>query len=191
MVLPDAIFCHTFMAVLGKEKIGQDLSDNDFKMTSINMCTDCIPNPDTCIDCCIGNDQQILDALSSNKNFKVCIQETLDIVDAFFRVIPTSKRNYPCSKEIFLPLEQMMRAKLYNSLNESFQEHLLASWQNYSQTTPEEYFPTTTIISTSLPSQLTLNHQTIKKKLKPGIDHDYLLLWFVGFLTKVDWSISD
>jgi hypothetical protein len=39
--------------------------------------------------------------------------------------------------------------------------------------------------------QLTLNHQTIKTKLKPGIDHDYLLLWFVGFLTKVDWHITD
>jgi hypothetical protein len=38
---------------------------------------------------------------------------------------------------------------------------------------------------------LTHNHQTIKKKLKPGIDRDYLLLWFVGFLTKVDWSITD
>ncbi len=25
----------------------------------------------------------------------------------------------------------------------------------------------------------------------PGIDHDYLLLWFAGFLTKVDWSITD
>jgi hypothetical protein len=59
------------------------------------------------------------------------------------------------------------------------------------QTTPEEYFPTTQIISTSLLLQLTLNHQTIKKKLKPGIDHDYLLLWFVGFLTKVDWNITD
>jgi hypothetical protein len=76
-------------------------------------------------------------------------------------------------------------------LNESIQEHLLASWQNYLQTTPEEFFPSTTIISTSLPSQLTLNHQTIMKKLKPGIDHDYLVLWFVGFLTKVDWSITN
>jgi hypothetical protein len=44
--------------------------------------------------------------------------------------------------------------------------------------------------SSSLPSQLTLHHEPIKKKLKPGIDHDYLLLWFVGFLTKVDWSIT-
>jgi hypothetical protein len=105
------------------------------------MCTDCIPYCDTCIDCCIGNDQQILDALSSNKIFKGRIQETLDIVDAFFRVIPTQKRNHPYPKKTFLSLEQMMRAKLYGSLNESFQEHLLASWKTYLQIKPEEYFP--------------------------------------------------
>jgi hypothetical protein len=133
-------------------------------VTGINICTNCIPNCNICIDCCTGNDQQILDALSSNKSFKVCIQETLDIVDAFFRVIPTSKRNYPSSKETFLPLEQMMRAKLYSSLNESFKTHLLASWETFLQIPPQDYFPTTEIISTSLPFQLTLKHQTIKKK---------------------------
>jgi hypothetical protein len=94
------------MAILGKEEIGQYLFNKDFEVTGINMCTDCIPYHDTCIDCCIGNDQQILDALSSNKSFKVHIQERLDIVDAFFRVIPTPKRNHPSSKEIFLPLEK-------------------------------------------------------------------------------------
>jgi hypothetical protein len=57
MVLPDAIFCHKFMAILGKEKIGQNLFDKDVEVTGINMCTDCIPYRDTCIDCCIGNDQ--------------------------------------------------------------------------------------------------------------------------------------
>ncbi len=106
MVLPDTIFCQKFMAILGKEKIGQYLFDKAFEVTGINMCTNCIPNHDTCIDCCIGNDQHILNAILSNKSFKVCIQETLDIVDAFFRVIPTSKRNYPSSKDIFLPLNK-------------------------------------------------------------------------------------
>ncbi len=104
MVLPDAILCYKFMAILWKEKIGQYLFDKDFESNGINVCTGCILNCDTCIDCCIGNDQQNLDALSSNKTCKVCIQETLDIVDAFFRVIPMSKRNYPCLKQIFLPL---------------------------------------------------------------------------------------
>ena len=90
MVLPDAIFCHKFMAILG-EDIRQYLFNKDFEVTGITMCTNCISYRDTCIDCCIGNNQQILNALSSNKSFKVCIQETLDIVDAFFRVIPTPK----------------------------------------------------------------------------------------------------
>jgi hypothetical protein len=75
-------------------------------VTGINICTNCIPYCDTCIDCCIGKDKQILDTLSSNKSFKVHIQESLDIVDAFFRVIPTPKRNHPSLKDIFLPLEK-------------------------------------------------------------------------------------
>jgi hypothetical protein len=129
MVLPDAIFCHKLMAILEKEKIGQYLFNNDFEVTGINMCTNCIPNHETCIDCCIEYDQQIFDALSSNKKFKVCIQEMLDIVDAFFRVILTSNKSHPPLKETFLPLEQMMRAKLYSSLNESFKAQLLTSWR--------------------------------------------------------------
>jgi hypothetical protein len=127
MVLPDAIFCHKFMAILGKEVMGQYLFDKDFEVTGINMCTNCIPYRDTCIDCCIGNNQQIFDALSSNKNFKFCIQETLDIMDAFFRVIPMPKRNHPSSKDIFLPLEKMMSAKLYSSLTKPFQTQLLTN----------------------------------------------------------------
>jgi hypothetical protein len=155
IVLPDAIFCHKFMAILGKENIGQYLFDKDFKVTGINMCNNCIPYHDTCIECCIGNDQQILDAISSNKSFKVCIQETLDIVDAFFRVIPTPKRNHPSLKDIFLPLEKMLRFKLYSSLKELLKTHLLACWEFFLQTPIQNIFPNTEIISTSLPSQLT------------------------------------
>jgi hypothetical protein len=112
MMLPDAIFCHKFKAILGEE-IQNYLFDKDFEVTGINMCSSYINNCDTCIDCCIGNDQHILDALSYNKNFKVHIQETLDIMDAFFRVIPMQKK-HSSSKTIFLPLEQMMRFKLYS-----------------------------------------------------------------------------
>ncbi len=104
------------------------------------MCTDCISYRDTCIDCCIGNDQQILNALSSNKSFKVCIQELLDIMDAFFRVIPTPKRNHPSSKDIFLPLEKMMRFKLHSLLKEPFQKHLFASWEDFLQNQFEDTF---------------------------------------------------
>jgi hypothetical protein len=64
MLLPDAIFFHKFLAIFGTEKIGEYLFDNDFDVIGIKVCTDCIPDHDTCIDCCIGNDQQILDALS-------------------------------------------------------------------------------------------------------------------------------
>jgi hypothetical protein len=103
MVLPDAIFCHKFMAILGKEKIGQYLFDKDFEVTGKNMCTNCIPCRDTCIDCCIGNDQQILNSLSSNKSFKVRIQEMLDIVDAFFRVIPMPKKTPILERYISAP----------------------------------------------------------------------------------------
>ncbi len=146
------------------------------------MCTDRIPYCDTCIDCCIGNNQQILDALSSNKSFKVRIQETLDIIDAFFRVIPTPKRNHPSSKEIFLPLEKMMRFKLHSLLKEPFHKHLFASWEEFLQNQFGDIFPQQDeIISTSLLLQWTLLHQPIKKKLKPGIDHDYLLLQLSTF----------
>jgi hypothetical protein len=138
------------------------------------MCTNCICYHDTCIDCCIGNDQQILDALSSNKSFKVCIQETLDIIDAFFRVIPTQKRNHPSSKEIFLPLKKMMRFKLHSLLKEPFHKHLFASWEEFLQNQIGDIFPQQDeIISTPLLLQWKLLHQPIKKKLKPGIDHDY------------------
>jgi hypothetical protein len=84
-----------------------------------------------------------------------------------------------------------MRFKLYSSLTEPFKIQLLASWEDFKKNQIEDNFPKNEIISTSLPSQLTLYHQPIKKKLKPGIDHDYLLLRFVSFLTKVDWSITD
>jgi hypothetical protein len=107
------------------------LFEKKIEVTGINLCTEYIHNRDTCIDCCIGIDQQILNALSYNKNFKVRTQETFDIMDAFFRVIPMLKRNYPSSKDIFLPLEQMMRFKLYSSLKEPFKTQLLASWDDF------------------------------------------------------------
>ncbi len=50
MVLPDAIFCHKFMAILG-EDIRQSLFDKDFEVTGITMCPNCISYCDTCINC--------------------------------------------------------------------------------------------------------------------------------------------
>ncbi len=139
MVLPDAIFCHKFVAILG-EDIRHYLFDKDFEVTGITMCTECISYHDTCIDCCIGNDQQILDALSSNKSFKVRIQERLDIMDAFFRVIPTPKRNHPSLKEIFLPLEKMMRFKLHSLLKKPFINTYLQVGKNSYKINLETFF---------------------------------------------------
>jgi hypothetical protein len=113
-----------------------------------------------------------------------------DIVHAFFRVISKATKGHPSSKEIFLPLEQMMRATLFESLDEPNNNNLLASWESHLPKNIEK-FPTTQTIPSPLPSQLKVNHEPIKKKLKPGIDHDYLLLWFVSSLTKVYWSITE
>jgi hypothetical protein len=86
----------------------------------------------------------------------------------------------------------MMREKLYSSLKEPFRKHLLASWDEFFLNQIPAIFPERDkIISISLPSQSTLCHEPIKKKYKPGIDHDCLLPWCVHFLTKVDWSTSD
>jgi hypothetical protein len=86
----------------------------------------------------------------------------------------------------------MMRDKLYTSLNQSYLNQLLTSWKASLQPlTPEkEYFPSALIIKTSLLSKWTINHEPIKKKLKPGIDHDNLLIRCVSYVTKVDWSIT-
>ncbi len=47
------------------------------------------------------------------------------------------------------------------------------------------------IADISLPSQRKIQHECIKKKLKPGIDNDYLLLQHVKFITKIDWKNAD
>jgi hypothetical protein len=39
-----------------------------------------------------------------------------------------------------------------------------------------------------LPSQRTIQHKNIKKEFKPGINHDYLLLQHVKYITVIDWK---
>jgi hypothetical protein len=105
----------------------------------------------------------------------------LDIMDAFFRVIPMPKRNHPSSKDIFPPLEKMMRFNLYSSLKEPFQTQSLASWENFFQNQFNDIFPNQDeIISSSLPVQFVLHHEPIKKKYKPGEDH---VIYFFGMST--------
>ncbi len=47
IVLPDAIFCHKFVAILGKEKMGQYFFDKDFEVTVLEgtqLQPSCSPN---------------------------------------------------------------------------------------------------------------------------------------------------
>jgi hypothetical protein len=83
-ILPDAIFCHKFWAVLGDKEIKLYLFDRHFKVKDIKKCTEAMPNRDNQNDYCIGNNQQILDALSPHKRYEDCMKDMFDIMDAFF-----------------------------------------------------------------------------------------------------------
>jgi hypothetical protein len=56
--------------------------------------------------------------------------------------------------------------------------------------TSKHYFPIITF-QEHLPSQKTVKIEPIRKKLKPGIDHNYSLLWHVIHLTIIDWTNTD
>jgi hypothetical protein len=71
---------------------------------SIKKSTKAMPNHDNQNDCCIGNDQQFLDALSPHKSYEDCMKDMFDIIDAF-RTVPSKKmRGYISLDIIFLPL---------------------------------------------------------------------------------------
>jgi hypothetical protein len=57
-------------------------------------------------------------------------------------------------------------------------------------TSKNNYFPSTTF-QDPLPSQKTVKIEPIRKKIKPGIDINYSLLWHVTHLTMIDWSNTD
>ncbi len=69
-ILPDAIFCHTFWAVLKDKEIKLDLFDRQFEVMGIQKCTEAMPNWDNQNDCCIGSDHLILDVLSPHKSYE-------------------------------------------------------------------------------------------------------------------------
>jgi len=192
--LPDSILCHKFLSTLGKEKIVQYLFDQNFDTNGISQCAEYISDRDNRNDCFIGNDQQILDALSNvNENHMI------DILDAFFRLLPRpqKKTNYPSPEEICQPLDRMMRTKLYESLEQTLQTRLAQSWK--ARFVPEnekfdvqEYLLTDEDVNhDDLPSKLSISHESISKKVRPSIDFEYQLLENIKHITKVDWSKTE
>ncbi len=103
--LPDAIFCQKFWAVLGDKEIKRYLFDRHFEVKGVKKCTEVMPNHDNQHDCCIGNDQQILDALSTHKSYEDCMKDMFNIIDAFFTVPSKKMRGHLSPDIIFLPLE--------------------------------------------------------------------------------------
>jgi hypothetical protein len=89
-ILPDAIFCHKFWAVLGDKEIKLYLLDRHFEVKGIKKCMEAMPNCDNQNNCCIGNNQRILDALSPHKSYKDRMKDMFNIMDAFFTV-PSKK----------------------------------------------------------------------------------------------------
>jgi hypothetical protein len=118
------------------------------------------------------------------------MKDIFDIVDAFFTVQSKKMRGHTSLDIIFLPLEQMMRDKLYNSLDDFCQQNLLRSWRTHLKGVSNNYFPKVTFQECLL-SQKIVKIEQIRKKLKPGIDHNYSLLWHVTHLTMIDWTNTD
>ncbi len=56
-------------------------------------------------DCCIGSNQQILDALSPHKIYEDCMKDMFNIMDAFFTVPSKKMRGHVPPDIMFLPLD--------------------------------------------------------------------------------------
>ena len=56
----------------------------------------------------------------------------------------------------------------------------------------ESYFPNISeMTDTELPSQRTIEHKNIQKKIKPGSKNDRLLLESVKYVTMIDWTNAE
>ncbi len=94
-ILPDAIFCHKFWGVLGDEEIKlYYLFDRKLEVTDIKKCMEAMPNRDNQNDCCIGNNQQIHDALSPHKSYEDRMKDMFNIMDTLFTVPSKNERAY-------------------------------------------------------------------------------------------------
>jgi hypothetical protein len=92
-------------------------------VTGIKKCMEAVPNCKNQNDCCIGNNQKILDALSPHKSYDDHMKVMFDIMVAFFTV-PSKKLGGHISPDIiFLPLEQMMRKHVYQSFDKYSQKN--------------------------------------------------------------------
>jgi hypothetical protein len=60
----------------------------------IQKCTEAMPNCNNQNDCCIGNYQQFLDALSPHKSYEDSMKDIFDILDAFFMVSSKKMRGH-------------------------------------------------------------------------------------------------
>jgi hypothetical protein len=100
-------------------------------------------------------------------------------------------RGHISPDSIFLPLEQIMRELLYKLLDEYSQQNVLRSWTTHLKGTPKkDYFQSTTFKG-PLPTQKIVKIEPIRKKIKPGIDYNYSLLWHLTHLTMIDWTNTD
>ncbi len=111
-------------------------------------------------------------------------------MDAFFHIkLSLGKKNRLAEtpEEVFSPLVRMMTLKLHQSLDQDKQNRFVQIWtvKNSEQKRHiESYFPNISeITDTELPSQRTIEHKNIQKKIKPGTKNDRLLLESGNMLT--------
>ena len=119
-------------------------------------------------------------------------------MDAFFHIkssLGKKNRLAETPEEVFLPLVRMMTLKLHQSLDQDKQNRFFQIWtrQNSEQKGPiESYFPNNSeMTDTELPSQRTIEHKNIQKKIKPGTKNDRLLLEYVKYVTMIDWTNAE
>ncbi len=55
--------------------------DRHFEVNGMKKYTEAMPNHDNEKDCCISNNQQILEALSPHKSYESCMKDMLGMLD--------------------------------------------------------------------------------------------------------------
>ncbi len=119
-------------------------------------------------------------------------------MDAFFHIkLSLGKKNRLAEtpEEVFSLLVRMMTLKLHQSLDQDKQNRLVQIWtlQNSEQKgLIKSYFSNNSeMTDTELPSQRTIEHKNIQKKMKPGTKKDRLLLESVKYVTMIDLTNAE